>query len=112
MISSGDFAAPVLICYMNQDPRRFRRWKITEKCVIPMLEAFKNGVEFIIPFDVMPVNTGCTFDGWCREDAKQKNLYFKVTNDERRKLIPILKQLNTDMNICYKKKIQSRYSVF
>jgi hypothetical protein len=87
---------------MNQDTRIFGHWAITVNSVSTMLEAFKNGVEFIVKLDQCGGISKYTYAGWCREDTKQKFLYVKVTNEERRRLIPILKGLNTEMNRFYR----------
>lgn len=91
-----------MIYKKNYNTRSEREeWWITAKCVPIMLKSFENGVEFIATEeqwqsdDIGERFRGCVYDCWDNND--NLNLV-KVSNDERRRLIPILKRLLMDEN--------------
>jgi hypothetical protein len=70
-----------------------KRWNITKECVKPMREAFNNGTQFIIEpqsWHSMCI-TGEGFEGWCKDCYLY--IIIRVSNDERRRLLPILDRL-------------------
>jgi hypothetical protein len=76
----------------------YKRWIIAKECVKPMREAFNNGTQFII--DSQSWNSMCTtgerFEGWCLNTSfisGSYNYIIRVSNDERRRLLPILDRL-------------------
>lgn len=67
---------------------------LTEDCVPIMLEAFARGTRFAATTPQWEGNdTNYNFIGRHYWDRSTKIHYIRVSNDERRKLIPILKKL-------------------
>ena len=70
---------------------------ITKECIPIMLEAFKSGVCFSAHYNDWHYNlTTFKFTGKTLYSHKDNMYYVRVTNDERRRLLSILKKLSTD----------------
>jgi hypothetical protein len=75
-----------------------KRWTITKEMVKPMREAFNNGTQFILYNQswYSICNTGERFEGWCMNTFISGCFHYytiRVSNDERRRLLPILDRL-------------------
>lgn len=77
---------------LSKWPASSRQWEIIEECVPIMLKAFGNGTEFAVSNDEWERGqmTGLKFEGKHYFDVNDKLNHIKVTNDERRRLLPIL----------------------
>ena len=68
---------------------------VTKECIPIMLESFKFGVHFDVhDEDWEGEDTGIRFIG--KHSYKEYYNRVRVTNDERRRLLPILKKLHAD----------------
>jgi hypothetical protein len=78
---------------MDKYSKDFNEYEITVECVPLILEAFKSGTRFAVSNDAWEgIETGQTF--FCRHYDEDGMNYVKVTNDERRRMIPILNELS------------------
>lgn len=67
---------------------------ITEECIPIMLKAFANGTRFsATTSDWEGEDTGEVFQGRHHLEQSSNVNHIRVTNDERRRLIPVLKKL-------------------
>lgn len=68
---------------------------ITRGCVPIMLKAFENGTRFStrMPVWTSGEGTGLHFSARICFDFEEKNVHVKVTNDERRRLLPFLREI-------------------
>jgi hypothetical protein len=74
------------------NPFRDGCFMITKECIPIMLEALTYGTRFeVSPSAWEGIEMGKTFTG--RHYSNGKTHFLRVTNDERRKLIPLLKNL-------------------
>lgn len=72
------------------------KWKITKACLPLMCEAFKTGTHSVTDVYGWKCNikeARETFEGWVQYDEKTGLYRVRVSNDERRRLLPILKEL-------------------
>lgn len=76
-------------------------YRITDPIIQPMFEAFKCGTRFCVSRNDWlhgPTKNNCTFRCRVYDDRLGYLVYVKVTNDERRRLLPILKKLLLEKN--------------
>jgi hypothetical protein len=73
-----------------------QNWYIKTECIETMIESFKKGTQFVVNIYQMcskPINE--IFEGWIQLDTTHSVSYrIRVSNDERRRLLPILTRLN------------------
>jgi len=75
---------------------KYIKYIVKKECVPIMLEAFRSGVSFSVSLNDWRGNSVYVeFIG--KIYSRKDNIYhIRVTNDERRRLLPILKKLHTD----------------
>jgi len=74
---------------------KYEIYWLTKKCIPIMLESFKSGIHFYVyDEDWGSEDTGIRFIG--KRSYKEDYNHIRVTNDERRRLLPILKKLHAD----------------
>ena len=75
---------------------KYIKYIVTKECVPIMLEAFRSGVSFSVSLNDLRGNpVYVEFIGKIYSYSRKDNMYHvRVTNDERRKILPILKKLN------------------
>jgi len=86
------FKMPSIAQNQSQDPYGVEtKYLILSSSVPIMLEAFKNGTRFTLKRS-LSIEAVPDIQMSCRAKGTYQEIHVKVTNDERRRLIPLLKR--------------------